>query len=294
MCCLAVVQTGSMGKAASHSSHVAARGFQGDRVPRTDTRCAAVGSEPARRRADVLWSCPRQTRRGRCSTSYDRAFRTSRFSPILRLGEIRAGRHRRHDLNGHFARRSPTVDPISADVLSRRRRRPAKRCTVSWRHGASTSSSADCTVLLPRSIRPKSFTRIPWSRSRECAIRWLAAARSRLPNCWMSRGRTPPPDTNFGSFAMDAFRALGLHSSTDHGCDHVPYSAQRIAGDGPLPRDGPSFLGAAAASEPVNQSPAGGVSPHQTQGRDYYVEEPIAQFGHAVLYRSRSCHHESR
>ena len=42
-------------------------------------------------------------------------------------------------------------------------------------------------------IRPKSFMRIPWSSSRDCAIRWLAAERSRLPNCWMSRGHSSRP-----------------------------------------------------------------------------------------------------
>src|SRR5262249_11302414 len=95
-----------------------------------------------------------------------------------------------------------------------------------------------------------------------------------------------PPETNFGAFVMEAFRGVGLApppitvATTSHTLHNELLATGRYLAMVPrfwvlLQRPNPSFKVLPMA-----------LSPHQQQASDYYVEEPIAQFGHAVTYRS--------
>src|SRR6516225_4149537 len=103
-----------------------------------------------------------------CSMSCDRAFRISRFSPILQLARYELEARRVDVVVSRL--HSPPSEEYSAEVLY------------------------EDTLVVVTGLRN------PLARRRKIEIAEL------LDEPWTFQ----PPDTNFGSFAMDAFRAVGL------------------------------------------------------------------------------------
>ena len=273
---LAVIQTGSMGKAA---------GVLNISQPAVSKAIAYLEHTLGVRLLD-------RSREGVEPTPYGRALIKRGVRNVRRVATGRSG-HRvpyrsggRGDTDGRGA--SSTISAIyssvvhkllatiSADGLPYHRSGTCERCPGNWTRGASIflasrmyshpSEEHSVEVLFED---PLVVVTGPHK------IRWLADAKSSLPNCWTSRGHCSLARTILGPspWMLFTMQALPFHESRSR--RHRVICAARCFRPAAISQ---WFLaiGSCCLLEPIAQSFTDRISRHGLKSRDHYFEESVS------------------
>ena len=201
---MAVIETGSMGKAANRLDDLTAGRLQGDRRARGRARRSAARPQPARRRADGLRRGARQARRRDLQrpaarrTGHRLSLRSNQGRDPYRVRPIRVVRRR------HLAGDRSAVAQVSGHDLSTSSPAIRRRSTAMCSNATSNSRFAAMIGRMPEELTGEVILHDVARGDDGCEESADAAAQARRsPNWWTSRGRCSRPTVSSASVVAE-------------------------------------------------------------------------------------------